>query len=183
MAGAVALGVATHHPGSVAGLALLAPMTQPPRSMPAALAQGIEDRSSARTLFANVLGTPISRAAYGLRWGKIFAPDPVPADFATRGGGALGDRPVSVNAALVELASADVDLDAIASRYAALTIPVALLFGREDQVIAPATDGDRAAAAIPGATLEMTDGGHMLPVAHPQATASFIRRCAERMVK
>ncbi|WP_332796684.1 hypothetical protein [Sphingomonas sp. LB3N6] len=27
MGGAVALGVATHHPGSVAGLALLAPMT------------------------------------------------------------------------------------------------------------------------------------------------------------
>ncbi len=183
LAGAVALGVATHHPGSVAGLALLAPMTQPPRSMPAALAQGIEDRSSARMLFANVLGTPISRAAYGLRWGKIFAPDPVPADFATRGGGALGDRPVSVNAALVELASADVDLDAIAGRYGALTIPVALHFGREDQVIAPATDGDRAAAAIPGASLEMTDGGHMLPVAHPQATAAFIRRCVERMAK
>ncbi|MEG3168405.1 alpha/beta hydrolase [Sphingomonas sp. LB3N6] len=27
LGGAVALGVATHHPGSVAGLALLAPMT------------------------------------------------------------------------------------------------------------------------------------------------------------
>ncbi|RZL85802.1 MAG: alpha/beta fold hydrolase [Sphingomonas sp.] len=181
LAGAVALGVATHHPGSVAGLALLAPMTQPPESMPASVANAIESSPGARAIFANLIGTPISRAAYGLRWGKIFAPDAVPADFATRGGGGLGDRPVSVNAALVELASADADLAAIVSRYADLTIPVALLYGRDDQVIAPSIDGDRAVAAIPGATLEMTDGGHMLPVAHPQASTAFVRKWAQHV--
>ncbi|TCQ01019.1 pimeloyl-ACP methyl ester carboxylesterase [Sphingomonas sp. PP-F2F-A104-K0414] len=183
LSGAVALGVATHHPGSVAGLALLAPMTQPPQAMPAPVASAIEGNPGARALFANLFGTPISRAAYGLRWGKIFAPDPVPADFATRGGGGLGDRPVSVNAALVELASADIDLTAIVSRYADLTIPVALLYGRDDQAIAPTIDGDRAVEAIPGATLEMTDGGHMLPVAHPQASAAFVRKCAEHVLR
>ncbi len=183
LSGAVALGVATHHPGSVAGLALLAPMTQPPQAMPAPVASAIEGNPAARALFANLFGTPISRAAYGLRWGKIFAPDPVPADFATRGGGGLGDRPVSVNAALVELASADIDLTAIVSRYADLTIPVALLYGRDDQAIAPTIDGDRAVEAIPGATLEMTDGGHMLPVAHPQASAAFVRKCAEHVLR
>ncbi len=183
LSGAVALGVATHHPGSVAGLALLAPMTQPPQAMPAPVASAIEGNPGARALFANLFGTPISRAAYGLRWGKIFAPDPVPADFATRGGGGLGDRPVSVNAALVELASADIDLTAIVSRYADLTIPVALLYGRDDQAIAPTIDGDRAVEAIPGATLEMTDGGHMLPVAHQQASAAFVRKCAEHVLR
>ncbi len=183
LGGAVALGVATHHPGSVAGLALLAPMTQPPGSMPASVANAIENNPGGRALFANLIGTPISRAAYGLRWNKIFAPDPVPADFATRGGSGLGDRPVSVNAALVELASADVDLTAIVSRYADLTIPVALLYGRDDQVIAPSIDGEQAVAAIPGATLEMTDGGHMLPVAHPQASAAFVRGCAEHVLQ
>jgi len=183
LAGAVALGVATHHPGTVSGLALLAPMTQPPQAMPAAIATAIEGGSTARQLFAHSLGTPISRAAYGLRWGKIFAPDPVPADFAVRGGGALGDRPVAVNAAMVELASADVDLAAIARRYPGLTIPVALLYGDDDQVIVPAVDGDRAVAAIPGATLEMTAGGHMLPVSHPEASAAFIRTCAERVLR
>lgn len=181
LAGAVALGVATHHPGTIAGLALLAPMTQPPHAMPAPVASAIDGNATARAVFANVLGTPISRAAFDLRWRSIFAPDPVPGDFATRGGGRLGDRPVSINAALVELASADVDLAAIASRYAALTIPVALLYGREDEVIAPANDGDRAVAAIPNATLELTDGGHMLPVSHPTASAAFIRSCAERL--
>lgn len=134
-----------------------------------------------RTLFANLLGTPASRAAYGLRWRTIFAPDPVPDDFATRGGGALGDRPVSMNAALVEVASADKDIAAIADRYAALDLPVALLYGREDQVIDPAVDGERAVSVIPGATLELTGGGHMLPVAHPQATADFVRAVAGRV--
>ncbi|WP_353434295.1 alpha/beta fold hydrolase [Sphingomonas faeni] len=151
--------------------------------MPAPVASAIEGNPGARALFANLFGTPISRAAYGLRWGKIFAPDPVPADFATRGGGGLGDRPVSVNAALVELASADIDLTAIVSRYADLTIPVALLYGRDDQAIAPTIDGDRAVEAIPGATLEMTDGGHMLPVAHQQASAAFVRKCAEHVLR
>jgi pimeloyl-ACP methyl ester carboxylesterase len=50
-------------------------------------------------------------------------------------------------------------------------------------VIAPAIDGDRAVARIPGATLEMTDGGHMLPVAHPQASAAFVCNCAERILQ
>lgn len=183
LAGAVALGVATHHPGSIAGLALLAPMTEPPGSMPAPVASAIGDHGTARAMFANVFGTPISRAAYTLRWSKIFAPDPVPTDFATRGGGALGDRPMAVNAALVELASADVDLAAIVSRYAGLTIPVALLYGRDDRIVSLTVDGNHAVAAIPGAVMELTDGGHMLPVAHPKASATFIRTCAERVFR
>ena len=178
LAGAIALGVATHHPATVGGLALLAPMTQPPGSMPAGLASAIRRGRTARTAFANLLGTPLSRAAYELRWSKIFAPDAVPPDFAIRGGGALGDRPMSVNAALVELASADQDLAAITARYGSITLPVGLLYGRDDQVVDPATDGKRAVAAISGSTLELTDGGHMLPVSHPRATAAFIRKRA-----
>ncbi len=181
LAGAIALGVATHHPGTVGGLALLSPMTQPLKAMPAPMARAIEGAGRARTLFANLLGTPLSRAAYGLRWRTIFAPDPVPDDFATRSGGALGDRPVSMNAALVEVASADADIAAIVNRYTALELPVALLYGREDQVIDPSVDGERPVAAIRDATLELTEGGHMLPVAHPAASAAFIRAVCGRM--
>ena len=180
LAGAIALGVATHYPGAIRGLALLAPRTQPSKSMPPRIAGAVKGGQTGRAVFAHLLGTPLSRAVYRLRWNKIFAPDPVPADFATRGGAALADRPVSVNAALVELASADEDLATIAARYGSLTLPVALLYGREDKVVDPAIDGERAAAAIAGATLEMIDGGHMLPVVHPQGTAAFIRTCAER---
>lgn len=181
LAGAIALGVATYHRSAIGGLALLAPMTQAAKSMPAPMAKAITGARRGRALFASLLGTPLSRATYELRWSRIFAPDPVPTDFATRGGGALGDRPMSVNAALVELASVDVDLTAIAARYATLNLPVALLYGREDRVIDPEIDGKGAASAIPGATLEMTEGGHMLPVAHPEATAAFIRAAAGRL--
>ena len=181
LAGAIALGVATHHPGLVGGLALLAPLTQPPGYLPGPVAGAIRGTSTGRTVFAHLLGTPLGRATFDLRWRRIFAPDPVPADFAIRGGAVLGDRPMSVEAALVEVASADHDLAAIAARYPALTLPVALLYGHDDQVVKPRVDGERAAAAIPGALLEMTLGGHMLPVAHPQATAAFIRTVAARL--
>ena len=182
LAGAVALGVATHHPGSVGGLALLAPLTQPPGTMPAPVASAVRGASIGRKTFSHLLGTPLGRATFDVRWRKIFAPDPVPTDFATRGGAALGDRPMSVEAALVELASADADLAAISARYPMLTLPVAMLYGRDDQVVEPKVDGERAVAAIPGAVLEMTEGGHMPLVAHPQATVAFIRAMADRLL-
>lgn len=118
--------------------------------------------------------------AYDLRWSRVSAADPVPTDFATRGSGALGDRPVSANAALIELASADTDLTAIVGRYGMLTLPVSLLYASDDQVISPSVDGDRTVAAITGATQERIDGGHMLPMTRPNASAAFIRAWAER---
>jgi pimeloyl-ACP methyl ester carboxylesterase len=177
LAGAVALGVATHHPEAVGGLALLAPLTQPPGLVPPPLAAGIGGSPAGRAIAANLIGTPLSQATFGLRWGKVFAPEVMPADFATRGGAGLGDRPVSVEAAMVELASADADLAAIAGRYGSLTLPVAMLYGREDGMVDPAVDGERARKAIAGATMEMTAGGHMLPVTHPRVCAAFIRAC------
>ena len=81
----------------------------------------------------------------------------------------------------VQHSSADDDLAAIAARYPALTLPVAMLYGRDDEVVEPKIDGERAVAAIPGAVLEMTEGGHMLPVAHPRATVAFIRAMADRL--
>ncbi|SFP45435.1 alpha/beta fold hydrolase [Sphingomonas rubra] len=180
LGGAIALGVATHHPDAIGGLALLAPLTQPAGAMPAPIAGAIRHGGAAREAFAELLGTPLAQATFGLRWGKIFAPEAVPADFATRGGAALGNRPMSVNAAMLDMASVDRDMAAIASRYGSIEMPVAMLYGREDQVVDPTVDGAHARSAIAGASLEMTEGGHMLPVTHPQVSAAFIRTCASR---
>ena len=68
-------------------------MTQPPGSMPVPVANAIESNPGGRALFANLLGTPISRAAYGLRWGKIFAPDPVPAEAGAAEAPGRADEP------------------------------------------------------------------------------------------
>jgi pimeloyl-ACP methyl ester carboxylesterase len=180
LGGAIALAVATHHPDAISGLALLAPLTQPADAMPAPIASAIKHGGLGRKAFANLLGTPLAQATFGLRWGKIFAPEPVPADFATRGGAALGNRPMSVDAAMLEMASVDGDMAAVAARYGSLSLPVAMLYGRDDHAVDPAVDGERAREAIAGASLEMTEGGHMLPVTQPRATTAFIRACVAR---
>ncbi|RZL72765.1 MAG: alpha/beta hydrolase, partial [Sphingomonas sp.] len=183
LGGAIALGVATHHPDAIGGLALLAPLTQPAGAMPAPMAGAIRHGGFGREAFANLIGTPLAQATFGWRWGKIFAPESVPADFATRGGAALGNRPMSVDAAMLEMASVDDDMAAVAARYGSLSLPVAMLYGRDDQVVDPAVDGEHARLAIVGASLEMTEGGHMLPVTHPQVTGAFIRASVSRMCR
>ncbi|RZM37567.1 MAG: hypothetical protein EOP67_00590 [Sphingomonas sp.] len=99
----------------------------------------------------------------------------MPADFATRGGAALGNWPIQVDAAMLEMASVDDNMAVAAARYGSLRLPVAMLYGHDDQVVVPAADGDRAWSAIAGALPEITKGGHMWPVTRPQATAAFIR--------
>lgn len=180
LGGAIALGVATHHPEVVGGLALLAPLTHPAGMMPAPAAGAIRYGGFARSAFARTLGTPLAQASFNLRWAKIFAPEPVPDDFATRGGAALGNRPGSVDAVLLEVASVDADLSAIAARYPELRVPVAILYGRDDQVIDPPAEIEHVRAAIPGVAVEIVDGGHMLPVTQAAATAAFLRTSAAR---
>jgi len=180
LGGAIALGVATHHPDAISGLALLAPLTQPAGAIPAPIAGAIKHGGFGREAFANLLGTPLAQATFALRWGKIFAPEPVPGDFAIRGGAALGNRPMSVDAAMLEMASVDDDMAVVAARYGSIKLPVAMLYGSDDQVVDPTVDGEHARSAIADASLEITEGGHMLPVTHPQATVAFIRVSASR---
>jgi len=43
-----------------------------------------------------------------------------------------------------------------------------------------AEKGEALAAELPGATLTLVEGGHMLPVTQPDLTAQFIREAAAR---
>lgn len=175
LGGAIALGVASHHPQVVGALALLSPLVRPAGMMPAFAANAVRHGDLTRSAFAHSFGTPLAQASFDLRWSTIFAPEPVPADFATRGGAALGNRPRSVDAALLEVSSVDADLSKIAARLAGINIPVAILYGRDDQVVDPIAESAHARAVIPGVTVEITEGAHMLPVTQPAATAAFIR--------
>lgn len=76
---------------------------------------------------------------------------------------------------MLEMASVDDNMAAVAARYGSLRLPVAMLYGRDDQVVVPAVDRDRAWSAIAGALLEITKGGHIWPVTRSQATAAFNR--------
>ena len=106
----------------------------------------------------------------------VFAPDPVPADFPVRGGGALALRPKSYLTGSFELDHAPGDMAKLVARYGEMRLPVAILYGRQDNVLDPELNGTKTVAEIPGATLELVEGGHMLPVTNPEATEAWLRK-------
>jgi pimeloyl-ACP methyl ester carboxylesterase len=183
LGGAVALTLALEHPDLVAGLALLAPLTHLPdgNGVPGAFSALTISSPPLRNLFAWTVATPGSIARREAILEQVFGPDEVPHDFGTRGGGLLGLRPSHFVAASADLQALPEHLPAISSRYAELRAPLSVLFARGDRILNWKKNGRALVDKVPGATLELVDGGHMLPVTHPQLTVRFIRNAAERV--
>jgi len=175
MGGAVSLALAVARPELVRGLALIAPLSQVVDAVPPPF-KGLLAPAALRPVLAWTVAVPV-----GLRKGAdtaaaIFAPDPVPMDFALAGGGALALRPKSYMAGSFEVRAAPAEMAALVAHYGEIRVPVAILYGRGDAVLDPALNGEKTAADIPGATVELIDGGHMLPVTHAEATEAWLRR-------
>ncbi len=179
MGGAVALALALNHPAKVRAVALIAPLTQPMREMPAIL-RTPPAPAPLRGLAAWTTAVPFLTLTGGAMAKHVFSPDPVPGDFGTHGGGALALRPSSYEAGTFELHDANRSMKAMTPRYGDITTPVAILYGRDDKLLDPALQGTRTAGEIPGATLKMIAGGHMIPVTHPAETAAWLREVATR---
>jgi pimeloyl-ACP methyl ester carboxylesterase len=181
LGGAVSLAVALAHPGLVGGLALIAPLSHV-ETEPPPVFEGLAIRSSVlRRIVAWTLATPIGIRNSRAMLAQIFAPEPVPPDFATAGGGLLALRPSAFFETSSDMAAVNDDLPSMVPRYPQLRFPVGILFGRQDNILAPAAHGEALAAAIPGATLELVDGGHMLPFTAPDRCAAFVRDVARRI--
>lgn len=175
LGGAVSLALGLDRPELVRGLALIAPLTQAIDTVPPVF-KGLLAPAALRPVLAWTLVVPM-----GLRNGPataaaIFAPDPVPGDFALAGGGALAVRPKSYMAGSFEVRAAPGEMAALTARYGEMRVPVAILYGRGDAVLDPALNGEKTAAEIPGATIDLIEGGHMLPVTKPTETEAWLRR-------
>lgn len=181
LGGAVALRLAQRHPQQVAGLALLAPLTHEPKSVPSVFNGLLIARPWVRTLVAWTLALPVLLLKRDTLLGLVFGPEAVPGDFATRGGGLLGARPSHFVGASTDLHELQQDLPALEEGYAAMRLPVHVLYGRNDGVLNPTAQGQHLTTVLPGAQLTLVDGGHMLPVTQPALTADFIRHVARRL--
>lgn len=184
LGGAVALTLAVEHPGKVAGLALIAPLTHVPDNAAAPPAFRALTISSAwlRALFAWTLAVPGSILLRDAVLTQVFGPEPVPDDFAVKGGGLMSLCPRLFSAASRDLQAITDCLPRIESRYPELAIPVRVLYGRSDRILNWKENGQFLVDRLPGSTLQLVDGGHMLPVTQPELTAHFISTAVLQMM-
>jgi len=178
LGGALALALALDHPRHVGGLALVAPLTHMQDEVPPVFA-GLTILSPLwRHIVAWTLATPATLRNSRAALDQVFGPEPAPPDFGTRGGGLLGLRPGAFLAASDDLRALPDCLPAQQTRYAELDLPVTVLYGKDDRILDPRAHGQALADKVRGARLELIEGGHMLPVTNPEATAAFILAAA-----
>jgi pimeloyl-ACP methyl ester carboxylesterase len=181
LGGAIALALALDHPEQVGALALVAPVTHQPQHIPPPF-DGLAIGSALwRRLTAWTLATPLAIANRERALTTLFGPQPVPADFATRGGGLLNLRPSAFIGASTDVMAAEQDLAGMPARYSSLTMPLGILYGTEDRILDPALHAQGFVAKVPNAELELIEGGgHMILISSADQVAAFIRRLARR---
>jgi pimeloyl-ACP methyl ester carboxylesterase len=180
MGGAVALAVALAHPEQVRGLALIAPLANAQGTVPPIFNSLRITSRPLRRLVAWTVATPASILRSARVLDTLFGPDPVPADYATAGGGLLGLRPKSFCAASEDLVALEGELAPLVERYPELQLPVGIIYGTGDRVLEHRLHVVEVASKIGGAELELIEGGHMLPLTAPDAVASFVRKVAAK---
>jgi pimeloyl-ACP methyl ester carboxylesterase len=174
LGGTIALTMALEHPREVAGVALLAPLTHVRDDVPPVF-KGLTIASPlTRKLVAWTLAIPASIRRSAATLEVVFGPEPVPRDFAIRGGGLLSLRPSAFLSASSDLQALPERLPQVQARYHELRLPVHVLYGKDDRILDWKANGQALVDKVPGARLELVEGGHMLPLTQVGVTAAFI---------
>jgi pimeloyl-ACP methyl ester carboxylesterase len=180
LGGAVALAVALDHPDCVGALGLIAPLTHPPRTVPAPFLRLALRSKVLRWIAGWTVAVPLSLLKGPEMLAYVFSPDAPPADFAVAGGGQLGLRPWTFYATSSDMVAVNEDLPGMAERYSSLRMPVAVLFGQDDRILNWQEHGVALEGKVPDLSINLVPGGHMLPVTIPDRTVEWLRVLARR---
>jgi pimeloyl-ACP methyl ester carboxylesterase len=181
LGGAIALALALDHPQAVGGLVLVAPLTHPQRMLPLVFLSLAVRPAWLRRWLAHTLTVPVGLLTRHAVVKGVFAPDPAPPDFATRGGGLLGMRPANFYAASTEINLVNAHLPHMVKRYPELTLPIGLIYGARDSVLDFRKHGQALADTVPGMKLRLVEGrGHMLPITATAQVVEVIQQVAKR---
>ncbi|GAO40527.1 putative hydrolase [Sphingomonas changbaiensis NBRC 104936] len=155
-----ALALALDHPDEVAGLVLLAgPYFPVKRPDPVLLA--LPSVPVVGTLLANTATPLLARAARNRVVKQIFAPNPVPPEFAAFPA-ELGLRPSHIQATAGDAGLLQLAELRLSKRYRELRLPVAIVAGDGDRLV-PYAQAERLHALLPHSSLHRLNGtGHMV---------------------
>lgn len=180
LGGALSLAFAIDHPEQTAGLALIAPATQAQDEPPEALKGLFIQSDVMRWLIGWTIAAPIGILNRDRILPALFSPDPVPDDFATRGGSVLGMRPWTYRNAARDLAEAGGEFAYYAARQNRISMPIGVIYGTGDQILDHVVHGVGLQKQIPDLDLQLMHGGHMLPFSAPERCAAFVEQMAAR---
>lgn len=181
LGGAVALATALDHPGKVAGLALIAPLTchedeVAPQFRPLAIRSPL-----LRRIFSETIAIPMALKTAPQTLDFVFGPQKPPPDYAVAGGAMAAMRPGHFCATSADLVALGSDMKALAARYGEIKVPAGILFGSADRVLDHRRHGLAMQDKIAGLELEIAEGvGHMPQYADTKRVVAFIRRIADR---
>jgi pimeloyl-ACP methyl ester carboxylesterase len=174
LGGAIALAVGLNHPQAIRRLALIAPLTHEESTPPGAFKGLVLPSPFVRKLVSWTLAIPMSIINSRKAIAAVFAPETMPKDFPFRGGGLLGLRPHVFYAASSDLVCAPEDLPDMERRYASMTVPVDVLYGRGDRILNVKRQGEALKQKLDRVNLRVIEGGHMLPVTQPKLTTDWV---------
>jgi pimeloyl-ACP methyl ester carboxylesterase len=178
---AVALATAIEHPGSISGIALIAPPTRMEPEIRREFA-GLAIRSPMRRwAIANTIAIPASLKYAPQTLAFVFGPQTAGKDYIIEGGGYAGLRPSHFYATSTDFVALEDVLGRLEERYGEIDMPAGMIFGTEDRVLDYRIHGLPMSARIAGLDFELLDGmGHMLQFVAPDRTLAFIERVAAR---
>ncbi len=178
LGGAVSLAYALDYPADIRALVLLAPATVPFSPRPPVDKFDVGSPFMQK-LLAHTLAVPASMRSGPETVRAIFAPDPVPSDFAFAGGAALSRRPAQVAANFRDFSQLGAGLETMRERYASLSLPIHIIFGEQDNVLDPSAH-IAPFVGMDNVTVSRIDGtGHMLPYSQPREILAAIAAVEE----
>lgn len=180
LGGAVALAYALEFPDEVAGVVALSPQAFPDGQV-MTVAFGTLAVLQAEPLTSRTLWPPVGRQLIGPMVRQAFAPQRVPREFWQRAPFGLLTRPMQLRANGLEMLTDLPAMQLLSRRYRGLRVPLAVIVGSEDRVLAPEEQGVRLARTVPGAALIRLPGlGHMPHHFAPDAIVGAVRDICAR---
>lgn len=175
MGGGISLRLALDAPEKIAGVTLLCPLTAPLTGGAGPLSMLYIPNERLRKFIAKSVATPYRMKVGKKHMAQIFAPEPVPTDFATKGGGALALHSECFFHSSSDTVAAQKSLYKQVRQYEDISCPVGILYGEKDAILDPKSQMPPVTTTIKVVLSKTLPGaGHMIPITQPDACMAFI---------